>query len=266
MSDIRGYRFPGMDPWLEAPSLWAGCHAALVVHMAEALTASLAPRYVALPGRRVVVETPDHRVVPDVALLDQRGGRQLPPAGGLQADPAITRVFEPLEVQETFVEVYDLQRGRKLVTVVEVLSPSNKRSGTDSRRRYLEKQEEILASAVNLVEIDLLRSGEATVAVGEAYLVNLRPHEYRAVVHRSRARDRADVYPMRLRERLARIAVPLTPPDPDAVLDLQALIEDVYRAGGYALVVDYDRPAEPPLPIEHAAWARDVLAGAPAGG
>ena len=46
-----------------------------------------------------------------------------------------------------------------VVTAIEILSPTNK---LDSRGRsqYMAKRRKVLASATNLVEIDLLRAGE----------------------------------------------------------------------------------------------------------
>ena len=69
----------------------------------------------------------------------------------------ITLAGEP--VQHYFVEVRDSSRGHKLVTLIEILSPSNKRPGPD-RDSYRAKQGEVLASDASLIEIDLLRAGE----------------------------------------------------------------------------------------------------------
>ncbi len=50
-------------------------------------------------------------------------------------------------------------RNRRLVTVLELLSPTNKTPGAD-RNEYLAKRAEILAGGTHLVEIDLGRGGE----------------------------------------------------------------------------------------------------------
>ena len=57
-----------------------------------------------------------------------------------------------------FLTIQELP-GRKLVTVIEVLSPTNKKT-KDARAEYLEKRRDLIRSRVNLVEIDLLRAGE----------------------------------------------------------------------------------------------------------
>src|SRR5439155_20452495 len=53
-----------------------------------------------------------------------------------------------------------LFRSNELVTVIEVLSPTNKLPGSDGSREYAHKRERLLESHVNLVEIDLLRGGQ----------------------------------------------------------------------------------------------------------
>jgi hypothetical protein len=54
---------------------------------------------------------------------------------------------------------------------------------------------------------------------------------------------------------LPRVGIPLRPPDPDIVLDLQALFERCYDSGGYADFIDYHRPPVPPLQGSDAEWA-----------
>lgn len=58
-----------------------------------------------------------------------------------------------------FVEIYEASVEKRLVTCVEVLSPTNKRPGTTGWDQYPRKRMSLMLSAVNLVELDLLRSG-----------------------------------------------------------------------------------------------------------
>lgn len=67
-------------------------------------------------------------------------------------------------MRETFLEVRTSTEG-DVVTVVELLSPGNKRSGT-GRRVYLDKRELILSTHTSLVELDLLRAGEPMPTLG----------------------------------------------------------------------------------------------------
>ena len=67
---------------------------------------------------------------------------------------------------------------QEVVTIVEVLSPANKRAGR-GRDAYLQKRERVLGSSTHLVEIDLLRTGEPMPMAGA-----LRDLDYRIVVSR----------------------------------------------------------------------------------
>lgn len=53
--------------------------------------------------------------------------------------------------------------------------------------------------------------------------------------------------------------MPLLPPDPDAPVDLQAVLADAYERGAFDAAVDYRRPPVPPLPPELDAWADALL-------
>jgi hypothetical protein len=45
----------------------------------------------------------------------------------------------------------------------------------------------------------------------------------------------------------------------DGVLDLQAIINQVYENGSYGYDVDYTKPPIPPLPEVEVEWARERL-------
>ena len=55
------------------------------------------------------------------------------------------------------VEIRDTSQ-RRLVTAIEILSPTNKRGA--GHQEYLAKRQRLLLSTVHLLEIDLLRMGE----------------------------------------------------------------------------------------------------------
>jgi hypothetical protein len=147
----------------------------------------------------------------------------------------------PEEVREAYITILD-REGLEVVTVIELLSPGNKRSGSDGRREYLSKREGILRSSSHLVEVDLLRGGARLPTVEPP-----PPADYYVYVARALARPRIEVYPSSLRDRLPSIPVPLSGADPDAELDLQAAFERVYARVGYDYSLDYSRPVEPPL-------------------
>jgi Protein of unknown function (DUF4058) len=129
------------------------------------------------------------------------------------------------EQREAYVEIRDRQT-RELVTVIELLSPSNKRPGPD-REQYLAKRRRLFASWVNLVEIDLLRAGP------QLPMEDLQPCDYYALVSRYGDRPSAGVWPIRLREPLPKVPIPLRDPHADASLDLQQMLHRLYDAAGY---------------------------------
>ncbi len=66
------------------------------------------------------------------------------------------------------------------------------------------------------------------------------------------------VYPIRLRDRLPVLRIPLRPGDADVTVDLQPLIDQCHERGRYHLL-NYRLALDPPLPPEDAAWVDQVL-------
>src|SRR4029077_3542413 len=106
-------------------------------------------------------------------------------------------------------------------------------------------------------EIDLLRAGAHVLQVPLTQYPASHPTPYKVCVHRG-WKARAEIYRVPLRERLPAIRVPLRETDADVVLDLQALIAQVYRHGRYD-DIDYTVAPVPPLEPEDANWADEVL-------
>ncbi|MGH7224123.1 MAG: DUF4058 family protein, partial [Gemmataceae bacterium] len=154
----------------------------------------------------------------------------------------------------SFVEIRD-RRDRQLVTVLELLSPSNKRQGPD-REQYLAKRRQFLAGNVHLVEIDLLRGGP------RMPVEDLPDCDYCIMVSRVEKRPDVGIWPVRLRERLPVIPIPLRAPDADARLDLQEALHHLYDAAGYEDYI-YTGASQPPLHPDDAAWARQFLPSIP---
>ena len=150
----------------------------------------------------------------------------------------------------SFVEILDRESGQ-VVTVIELLSPSNKDAGPD-REQYLGKRSQILHSNIHCVELDLLRGGP------RMPLKNLPPGDYYVLVSGAEERPEAGIWPIQLRERLPIIPIPLRAPHPHAALDLQAVIHRFYDADGYEDYI-YRSPPEPPLGVEEDAWARQFV-------
>ncbi len=251
--------FPGMDPYLELPELWPGFHNRLIVYIADQLQPLLRPRYIAGLEERVFVQTPPERdVLPDV-LVKQRRQEKVGAVAVLEADAPVEVQLPGPEIHESYLTILDRQAGLRVVTVLEVLSPTNKYAGP-GRESYLAKQREVLRSQAHLIEIDLLRRGPHTLSLPEVEAVRLPPYDYLLCVNRAEGpRTRFQLYPRRLRERLPRIRVPLAGDDPDVVLDVQAVVAQAYEAGSYRDLLAYDQPCRPPLSDADQAWANERI-------
>jgi hypothetical protein len=246
-----------MDPYLEGPALWSGVHASLIVYIRDYLQPLLRPRYVAAIEERVFVEGPEKERVPDVWI--QRRKKRNGSVAVLDADtPLVVRVPE-LEIHEGYVTILDRRSGQRLVTVLEVVSPTNKYEGL-GRESYVRKQREVRTSKAHLAEIDLLRTGPHVLALAEWVARNEAHYHYLTCVNRAEGeRDEFDLYPRTLKQRLPRIGVPLADDDPDVVLDIQAVLEQTYEKACYADRIDYLAPCVPPLSKDDKAWAERLI-------
>lgn len=248
--------FPGMDPYLEGPH-WTGAHTQLCAEIARQLTPLLVPKYIALTNERFVLETPDDvgivtgGVYPDIGVVPRPGGTGSAGAAGTTIAPLRLVTVMPEAVPHVTVEIRDTSQ-RRLVTCIEVLSPTNKRG--EGREEYLAKRQRVLMSTAHLVEIDLLRAG-LRVPMRQP----LPSVAYFAFVGRFEQRPTVDVYPIGLDQPLPTIMVPLLPGDADCPLDLQRAFTTVYDALRYDLVIDYNAPPHVPLPAEAASWAAECL-------
>jgi hypothetical protein len=256
--------FPGMDPYLENPEIFPGIHTRTVVYLADQLAPMLRPRYIASVGERVYVEGPaDRPIGPDVWIRETRreGGGLAVAEMAVMDDPLVVEAPD-LEVHEPYIEILDRQCELQVVTVIELVSPSNKYSGP-GRERYLTKQKELRWSATHLVEIDLLRFGPHVLAVPEALVAGRFRYDYLVSVNRARSpRTRFEVYPRTVQQPLPRIRIPLAGDDPDVPLDIRAALEQAYEAGSYRDRIDYRSACQPPLPPDDQAWADERIQAA----
>lgn len=250
--------FPGMDPYLEEPGGWPDVHHRLISLISDVLTAQLRPKYYCRIEERVFVDEEGGRHDRIPALrIEQRPGRGPFSAGS----GSVAAVIEPItmtlrladETHEARIEVIS-RADRQIVTVLEVLSPTNKRPGTVGHGSFQQKRQEIFHSLAHWIEIDLLRVGSRLELREE-----LPPCHY--VVHVSRSDDRPHVqtWPIQLPQRLPSIGVPLLPGDADTSLDLQQVLDNVYDRAAYDAQIDYRSDPVPPLAPEDAAWAHQWL-------
>jgi hypothetical protein len=270
-----------MDPYLEAPDIWPDFHDRLAATLSAMLNVQLPPRYYARLEKRtelgIVMPTGTaRRIIPDVTVI-RRQIREAAVAYSVaptmvldvpreQATPTVDFRIPSDPILHRFVEIRDSQRNHKLVTLIEIVSPSNKQPGPD-RRVYESKQMEVLSSDANLIEIDLLRAGQRLLPYPEleAAVYDLTA-DYLVLLNRSALREGYwmdfSVYPVDLRELLPCILVPLAEDDPDVLLDLQVAFNRTYTGGPYRRMIDYVADPKPPLEAQDAAWANQLLRAA----
>ena len=251
--------FPGMNPYLEHPTLWPDVHNRLITAMADYLSPAVAPNYYVGVESRAYVMTPEGGVFigrPDVAVISPIG--VLPVRGGGVVATAETGVLEielPAvdEVTHYYLEIRAVST-HTLITVIELLSPANK-IDKRGRQEYIEKRLAMQASHTNFVEIDLLRAGEPLP------MLTPPPSDYRLVVSRAWQRGRAHLYHFNLPAPIPAFPVPLQRGESEPLVPLNDLLHALYSRARFDLRIDYTQSPPPPtLAEEQMAWLAQVLA------
>jgi hypothetical protein len=250
-----------MDPYLEG-DMWQEFHERLANQISMQLLPKLTPKYVALLSKRYVISRPslsitdtalEKVIYPDVGLIRSRISEvaTAPYAAVATPDAVVETMGE--EVPVTWVEIRDVAE-RRLVTVIEILSPVNKTG--DGYKDYCQRREMLAQTQTHMLELDLLRRGQRLPSSKP-----LPPAPYYAYLSRGPNRPQTAVYMLPLRERLKVLPVPLLPPDPDVTLDLQAAVDDCFALVGYERLLDYHLPPpEPAFNAEDQAWIEERLA------
>ncbi len=249
--------FPGMDPYLEERSRWPGLHQTWITYIAEAIQPKIMPNYVATIGERIEVTDLGSHFIPDVMLVQTPRERV-----GVAEQAGVLTVDEPLlytildeKRRVPYLEIIYRETG-DVVTTIEVLSPANKHGS--GREEYLHKQNQLLLTHVNLVEIDLLGYGRPTTL---ARTIEIKKADWRYNISLSRGYrpDRREIYAISLWERLPRCRIPLREEDDDVVLDLPTVFTRCYDVGGYDLLVDYAQAPPVELSEAEAGWLETHL-------
>lgn len=250
--------FPGMDPYLEG-NCWTSFHAQMAPMIAHQLMPLLRPKYIALPERKYIggsledVMIASTTMIPDVGIRKARTKANAPVAT-LEASPSIKlRTRIATKIPHYRVEIRDVNH-RRLVTAIELLSPTNKGSG---RKQYLRKRRAFLQSSAHLLEIDLHHQGKR-IPLDDPY----PDAAYYVLLNRAKKRTWTEVWPIALEQPLPTVPVPLLKGDADVPLDLQAAFTKLYDAGGFDLVVDYRQPPEVELSPAETVWLDEQLVAA----
>lgn len=253
--------FPGMDPFLEQD--WLDVHSALVTYICDQLQVQLPEDLCARMNARMLFEDdaadePRDRH-PDVHVAETRGTGGTAvldrPRTAAQPDMFLVEARGDPATQR-FVEIVDSQTRSRVVTVIELISPTNKSPGL-AQKLYLAKREDCLAAEVNFVEIDLTRAGNRLSILPVLRKID-PPPIYVGCVRRAPRWWETAVYLFPLDQPLKPMRIPLRPKDEDAILHLQELVAQAYDRGRYGNL-DYTTPLNPPLSKADAAFAEPLL-------
>jgi hypothetical protein len=260
-----------MDPYIESSGLWRNFHANLMINIQDALADRVPKRYLVRAEERsyllLAVENGKEvrEVYPDVRVIEpkpgpkRRGKRRPGVAGVAQATvsteqrPMQMTAFIEHEIREMFIDIFAAEPDQRLVTTIEVLSPTNKERGGHGWHLYLRKRQATLVGGVHLVEIDLWRGG-TRLPMRDPWPES----PYTLLVARAGRHYACDVWPGYFHVPLSAIPIPLVAPDPDVVLDLQPLIESIYRRLRYGETIDYDKPLVPPPSPTEEKWLHQM--------
>jgi hypothetical protein len=219
--------FPGMDPFLEEPKIWAHFQHHLIASLYQLLLPSFVDRYKArIVARQYKTEF-----------------------------PLFTSIIRQ-EHTEEYIEV----RGRtddRLITLVETVSISN-RTSTEGRAAYLKTRKEALACRASVVEIDLISQGKPMLDYARDGLPEL---DYSVTVTRGHTPDRYEIYTTTLPKRLPKFKLPLASEDRDTILDLQIAMARAYDLGNLVGQVNYKGaiPADVKFNDTSRAWIDEFL-------
>lgn len=217
--------FPGMDPFLEDPRLWAAFHHQLVASLYQILLPGLVDRYRARVQQRCYVTE----------------------------EPLFTSVLRQ-DRQEEFIEIRQRTDGR-LVTLIDIASPANK-SLPQGRDAYHATRAAARGATAGIVEIDLVLQGSPLLDYSRD---GLPEWDYAVTVTRAPQPDRFEIYTATLAKRLPRFKVPLAPDDRDTVLDLQAAFLRTYDQGNFGAQIDYRKDPDVKLKPADKDWVQGWL-------
>lgn len=236
----------------DGPSLWPGFHANHISHIADKLNEVLPPNYVAIPDQSLQIKAEDIELAfatrtkkrePDVSIYGEK-------AGGLataSASPATLTLAlnETLDIDEDFVTavvIRDMSEGQRLgkvVTRLELLSPSNK-PGHYGYEHYRDNRIEAVYSGIPLIEIDYLHETPPPVMKCPIYPRQASSHAYNIYVNLPHV-NKVIIHGFDVDALFPNVVIPLSGDD-EIVFDFGLVYQHTYRTmrwGTYPQLVDY---------------------------
>jgi hypothetical protein len=243
----------------EQPALWSSFHGRHIAYICDALNDLLPSHYIAFSEQSLQTRTFDfsgtvevRRPEPDVSVFQRTTGTLLAehriPKPSWTADMA--SLFEPLKHPSAIViRAVDAQKtlGR-IVTRIELLSPSNKPSG-NHYQAYADKRLETLQIGTPLIEIDYLHETPPPLMHMPQYGTHSEATPYCLVISDPRPtweEGKIMVYGFGIDEIIPSLYVPLADKD-FVVLELNAVYQHTFTAGRWGDLLNYTMP---PLNID----------------
>lgn len=245
--------FPGMNPYLEQAGLWRDFHNAFLVTLRAAITPRVVPRYQVEYEESLYIDPtgdePRMFAIADTAVADAHDevrADEKKNGVAVAAAPVTVTVPRVAKKKARRLVIRD-SSNLEVVTVIEVLSPSNKEAGPD-RDKYVEKRMEVLASQANFIELDLLRGGK------RLPIRALPDCDYYLLVSRWWERPNIGLWPLKLRDPLPPLHLPLRHGEAEPQIDLKPVLDRTYDDAGYEHRI-YRTTPEPPLSPADSEWA-----------
>ncbi len=254
-------RYLGINPHLnsllqtpgtpEQPALWMTFHNRHITHICDFLNQQLPTHYMALseqslqtrgiePGGDIVIRN----LEPDVSIFRQSSGQAV--AVAMSPIPVwqgkLIRMIEPVR-RLTAVVVREVEKPGilgQLVARIELLSPANKRGGSDYRA-YLIRRSEAIQSNLPLIEIDYLHEIPSLLPDLPLYPHEINAYPYSIAVHDPRPmweEGESRVYGFHVDEKIAPFLLPLAEDDA-LIFDLTPVYQHTFENGRWANLVDY---------------------------
>jgi hypothetical protein len=242
-----------------------------MVNIQDALADKVPERYLVRTEERsyllLAVENgkEERKFYPDVRVIEPKrspkkrkkdqsvAATQVAVAVPSERQPMKLTAFVEEEVRETFIEIYATEPDHRLVTTIEVLSPTNKERGGHGWNLYLRKRQAALVCNVNLVEVDLLRGG-TRMPMRDPW----PDSPYTLLVARAGQKLACEVWPAYFQMPLPPLLIPLAVPDPDVTLELQPLVDAIYSRLRYGNTIDHKKPLVPPPSTAEKGWLKLV--------
>jgi Protein of unknown function (DUF4058) len=252
--------FPGFDPWLEDPVFWEDFHRQFIVDLAREIVAAMPGSYDARIDQRLrVIERETAHTTfrqPDIGIeyrgVEYRGGSSDGGVATLDAvsiEPQIVTGLETIEERDVWIEIVRLP-DRKLVTAIEVLSPSNKTN--EGIGEYRGRRSEYHQQRAHVVEIDFLQGGRRT-----DYTSHAKTGDCFYSVARYPRSGQVEVYAWSLKDKLPTLPIPLKAPDKDLAINFAKVFQQTFTLGRYRNRLRYGEYA-PPVKAEHQPWAEGL--------